>query len=58
MPFTPTPHFPVNSLMALRGAVAMQMRMPREFLRYVDLMFKAIWEAHRDFNRRDEIAAA
>jgi len=57
VPFTPTPHFPVNSLTALRGAVAMQMRMPQEFLRYVDLMFKAIWEAHCDFNQQDVIAA-
>jgi 2-hydroxychromene-2-carboxylate isomerase len=55
--FTPTPHFPVNSLTVLRGAVAMQMRMPQEFLRYVDLMFRAIWESHRNLNQQDEIAA-
>lgn len=57
VPFNPTPHFPVNSLTALRGAVAMQMRMPQEFQRYVDLMFRAIWESHRNFNQQDEIAA-
>ena len=57
VPFIPTPHFPVNSLTALRGAVALQMRRPQEFLRYMDLIFRAIWEAHRDFNQQDEIAA-
>lgn len=57
VPFNPTPHFPVNSLTALRGAVAMQMRMPQEFQRYVDLMFRAIWESHGNFNQQDEIAA-
>ena len=57
VPFIATPHFPVNSLTALRGAVAMQMRMPQEFRRYVDLMFRAIWETHRNFNQQDEIAA-
>jgi 2-hydroxychromene-2-carboxylate isomerase len=57
VPFKPTPHFPVNSLTALRGAVAMQMRMPKEFRRYMDLIFRAIWEFHRDFNQQDAIAA-
>ncbi len=57
VPFNPTPHFPVNSLTVLRGAVAMQMRMPWEFLRYVQLIFGAIWESHRNFNQQDEIAA-
>ena len=57
VPFNPTPHFPVNSLTALRGAVAIQMRMPQEFQRYVDLMFRAVWESHRNFNQQDEIAA-
>lgn len=55
--FAPTPHFPVNSLTALRGAVAMQMRMPQEFLRYVDLIFSAIWVTHRNFNEQDQLAA-
>jgi 2-hydroxychromene-2-carboxylate isomerase len=57
VPFNPTPHFPVNSLTALRGAVAMQMRMPHEFQRYLDLMFRAIWVSHRNFDKQDEIAA-
>lgn len=57
LPFNPTPYFPVNSLTALRGAVAMQMRMPQQFQRYVELMFRAIWESHRNFNQQDEIAA-
>lgn len=46
-----------NAEIILRGAVAMQMRMPQEFQRFVDLMFRAIRESHRNFNQQDEIAA-
>ncbi|MEO8144110.1 MAG: 2-hydroxychromene-2-carboxylate isomerase [Betaproteobacteria bacterium] len=38
------PHFPINTLTLMRGAVGMQMRQPDQFLRYVDVVFRAMWE--------------
>ena len=38
------PHFPVNTLTLMRGATGLQMREPDRFLRYVDTMFRAMWE--------------
>lgn len=40
--FRPNPHFPVNTLQLMRGAVAM--RIDGNFERYVDTIFKAMWE--------------
>jgi 2-hydroxychromene-2-carboxylate isomerase len=38
------PYFPINTLTLMRGAVGLQMRQPGEFLRYVDVVFRAMWE--------------
>ena len=38
------PYFPINTLTLMRGAVGLQMRQPGEFLRYVDVAFRAMWE--------------
>jgi len=38
------PHFPVNTLTLMRGAVGYQLRQPALFLRYVDVVFRAMWE--------------
>lgn len=43
VPFTFNPHFPINTLTLMRGAVGLQMRQPDAFMRYVDTMFRAMW---------------
>jgi len=43
VPFTFNPHFPINTLTLMRGAVGLQMRQPDRFMPYVDAMFRAMW---------------
>ena len=43
VPFTFNPHFPINTLTLMRGAVGLQMRQPDRFIAYVDAMFRAMW---------------
>ncbi len=44
--FNMNPHFPVNTLLAMRGAAAADMAadMPGELDRYMDCVMKAMWE--------------
>jgi 2-hydroxychromene-2-carboxylate isomerase len=42
------PHFPINTLTLMRVAVGLQMRRPADFERYVDTVFRAMWEAPRN----------
>ena len=44
VPFEMNPHFIINTLTLMRGAAGMQMREPDRFLKYVDVMFRAMWE--------------
>jgi 2-hydroxychromene-2-carboxylate isomerase len=46
--FTMNPDFPINTIALMRGAVGVQMKMPDDFLRYVDVVYKAMWEAPRN----------
>lgn len=43
VPFAFNPHFPVNTLALMRGAVAVQARQPERFMPYVDTVFRAMW---------------
>jgi len=43
VPFRFNPHFPVNTLTLMRGAVGLQMRQPERFIPYVDAVFRAMW---------------
>ncbi|MSQ63077.1 MAG: 2-hydroxychromene-2-carboxylate isomerase [Betaproteobacteria bacterium] len=43
VPLVKNPHFIINTLTLMRGAVGLQMREPGRFLRYVDAMFHAMW---------------
>jgi 2-hydroxychromene-2-carboxylate isomerase len=45
VPFRFNPHFPVNTLTLMRGAAGLQMRQPADFMRYVDLIHRAMWES-------------
>ena len=38
------PHFPINTLTLMRIAVGVQMRRPADFERYVDTVYRAMWE--------------
>lgn len=54
--FTMNPHFPINTLALMRGAVAMQMRSDEEFQRYLASIFSAMFEVPRNLNQPGEIA--
>ena len=43
VPMQFNPHFPINTLGLMRGAVAVQLRMPERFDAYVSAVFKAMW---------------
>ena len=43
VPFKFNPHFPINTLPLMRGAVAFQMKQPQRFMPYVDAVFRALW---------------
>jgi 2-hydroxychromene-2-carboxylate isomerase len=48
VPFTFNPHFPINTLTLMRGAAGLQMRRPADFLRYLDVVERAMWEAPKN----------
>ena len=52
------PFFPVNTLGLMRGAVAMQMRGDDQLVRYLDLIFPAMWVEQRNLGDLAELAAA
>ena len=57
VPFAFNPHFPINTLTLMRGAVGLQMRQPPEaFARYVDAVFDAMWVQPRNLGDAGELA--
>jgi len=57
VPLALNPHFPINTLTLMRGAVGMQMREPDRFLGYVDAIYKATWQQSRNLNDPAVVAA-
>ena len=57
VPFVFNPHFPINTLTLMRGAVGLQLRQPALFTRYVDRVFNAMWAQPRDLGQPAEVAA-
>jgi 2-hydroxychromene-2-carboxylate isomerase len=57
VPFTFNPAFPINTLTLMRGAVGLQMRQPDTFERYVDVVYRAMWETPRNLGDPVELAA-
>jgi 2-hydroxychromene-2-carboxylate isomerase len=57
VPFAFNPHFPVNTLTLMRGAVGLQMRQPDKFSAYVDAVFDALWVHPRNLGDAAEVAA-
>jgi 2-hydroxychromene-2-carboxylate isomerase len=51
------PHFPINTLSLMRGAVAMQLRSDAEFHRYLAAIFSAMFENPRNLGLAGEVAA-
>ena len=54
--FKHNPHFPINTLMLMRGAVGMQMR-GTHFDKYVETIFHAMWAEPRNLGEPAELAA-
>jgi 2-hydroxychromene-2-carboxylate isomerase len=46
--FQHNPYFPINTLMLMRGATGAQMQDEALFLRYVDTVYRAMWEQPRN----------
>ncbi len=55
--FNHNPHFPINTLMLMRGAAGLQMREPARFASYVDAVYQAIWVDSRNMNDPATVAA-
>lgn len=48
--FQENPHFPINTLMLMRGAAGLQMQDPARFVPYVDTVYDAIWAGAKNMN--------
>lgn len=48
--FSHNPHFPINTLTLMRGAVGLQLREPGRLRAYLDTVFRAIWVEGRNMN--------
>lgn len=46
--FQYNPYFPINTLMLMRGATGLQMQDEALFERYVDLVYRAMWDEPRN----------
>ena len=57
VPFAFNPHFPINTLTLMRGAVGVQLKHPELFTRYVDAVFHALWVQPRNLGDAAEVAA-
>ncbi|HVZ43568.1 MAG TPA: 2-hydroxychromene-2-carboxylate isomerase [Ramlibacter sp.] len=50
VPYRLNPHFPINTLTLMRGAIGLQMREPARMHDYVDAVYRAIWVEGRNMN--------
>lgn len=57
VPLNHNPHFPINTLTLMRGAIGLQLREPARFMPYVDAMFRAIWVDAKNLNDPATVAA-
>ena len=57
VPFNFNPHFPINTLTLMRGATGLQMRRPADFLRYLDVVERAMWETPKNLGDPAVLAA-
>ena len=57
VPLKSNPHFPIHTLLLMRGATAMQLKHPDRFLPYLDTIWRAIWIDGHDMNDGSVVAA-
>jgi 2-hydroxychromene-2-carboxylate isomerase len=50
VPFAHNPFFPINTLVLMRGAVGVQLRMPERFEAYLKAGFTALWVDEKNLN--------
>lgn len=43
VPLRMNPHFPINTLQMMRGAIGVQQRMPERFPAYVEALYRGMW---------------
>lgn len=48
VPLVFNPHFPINTLTLMRGAIGVQLHQPERFEAYLEAMFKAMWQERRN----------
>ena len=56
VPLKENTFFPINTLLLMRGAVAMQLKHTDKFFDYVDQVFRAIWVDGRNMNDGSVVA--
>jgi 2-hydroxychromene-2-carboxylate isomerase len=57
VPLKRNPHFPINTLTLMRGAVGLQLREPARFAAYGDAVFRAIWVDAQNLNDAATVGA-
>ncbi len=57
VPINRNPHFPINTLLLMRGAVGMQQKEPARFMDFCTAMFKSIWIDALNMNDATVIAS-
>jgi 2-hydroxychromene-2-carboxylate isomerase len=50
VPFRHNPHFPINTLMLMRGAIGLQQQDEARMVKYVDAVYRAIWVDGKNMN--------
>ena len=58
VPFAHNPHFPINTLLLMRGATGLQTEQPERFMDYVKAMYDAMWVDGRNMNDPATVGAA
>ena len=51
------PHFPINTVALMRAAVGVQMKMPEQFIPFVDAVYKAFWADARNMGDAAEVGS-
>ncbi len=50
VPFNHNPFFPINTLVLMRGAIGVQLRLPERFDAYLKAVFTALWIDQKNLN--------
>ena len=58
VPFNNNPHFPINTLLLMRGATGLQQQQPEQFSAYCSAVFQAIWVHALNMNDPATVGAA